>query len=231
MVIECDICGFKNPGDPNFCGGCNVDFRESKDADNLNANTRKPRQGKMKDKVSSKKESAENEKVINWCAIRASCNSFEMSFPLFFYLVIMLARGDKKLGFCHCPACNLGYREMLASIANGKENKKLTAQSREIVIKARGDKIDGLTFDISEFFKKIKETGGNKYPQEKQESIPQLKDKGKIMIEIDPDVLENAVFTVLSSEAGRKIIKEISKPRKKMRRVGFEPTDSCESRS
>ena len=31
MVIECDICGYKTPGQPNFCNGCGVDLREIKE--------------------------------------------------------------------------------------------------------------------------------------------------------------------------------------------------------
>ena len=54
---------------------------------------------------------------------------------------------------------------MLAIIANVTEKKKLTAQSREIVIKARGEQIDGHTIDFSKLISKMQEKNGNELPE------------------------------------------------------------------
>jgi hypothetical protein len=167
------------------------------------------------EKSSSKKKQPENEKVIHWCTIRASCNSAEMSFPVFLVIVLLLAKGEKVLGFCQCASCNRGYRELQAWIISGTEKKNLTAQSREIVIKASYDKIDGMTYDFSKLIRKDEEKKDNKDPQENVESIPRRTNNGKIMIELDPVILEDAVFAVLKSEKGQEIIQSI--PRKRGR--------------
>lgn len=215
MVVKCDICGFTIEPNARFCGGCNVDLKEPKDDESMKVTTEKPQGGKKQINSSPKKEVSEREKVINWCAIRALCNSCEMSFPLYFNLVVILARGEKKLGFCHCSACNQGYREMLASITNATENKKLTAQSREIVIKARGDKIDGLKFDLSEFIGKLNEKEEAPLKHENKDPTPQNTNNRKILIELDEAIITNTILKVLSSDAGQKIIKEASVRRKK----------------
>lgn len=168
-----------------------------------------------REKSSSKKKQPENEKVIHWCTIRASCNSAEMSFPVFLVIVLMLAKGEKVLGFCQCASCNRGYRELQAWIISGTEKKNLTAQSREIVIKASYDKIDGMTYNFSKLIRKDEEKKENKDSQENVESIPRRTNNGKIMIELDPVILEDAVFAVLKSEKGQEIIQSI--PRKRGR--------------
>jgi hypothetical protein len=218
MVSKCDICGFVLEPDARFCGGCNVDLKESKEEEGMHMNPEKPQPGKKKTKSSPKQEVPENETVINWCVIHAWCNTYKMSFPLFFNLVSMLARGEKKLGFCNCSACNQGYREMIANIASITENKKVTAQSREIVIKARGAKIDGLIFDFPEFLEMIKEKKGDNRAREDENPKPLRPNTGKIMIEIDPGVLENAVFAVLKSERGQEAIRSV--PRKNTKTKG-----------
>jgi len=109
---------------------------------------------------------------------------------------------------------------MLALIANVTEKKKLTAQSREIVIKARGEQIDGHTIDFAKMINKIQEKERNKQPEEKQELIPRRTNSGKILIELDPEVIENAVFSVLKSEKGQEIIRSIPKRRKKKNEPG-----------
>ena len=219
MINKCDICGFNYGPNDRYCGGCNVDLREPKGAETMSVNLENTQPVKKKTKVSAKKEETENENVIHWCAIRALCNSFEMTFPLFFNLVIILARGDRKIGFCHCAACNQGYRQMLANITNMTDNKKLTAQSREIVIKARSEKIEGLKFDISKFLGRLGEKEGNTPTQEK-EVTPQYMNNEKIVIEIESNVLENAVFNVLKSEKGQEIIRSIPRRKNKVKRSG-----------
>jgi hypothetical protein len=230
MVIECDICGFKNPGDPHFCGGCGVDMREPKEPETDKEREKTREIPKKKSSSNTPKADKKDENVIKWCAIRATCNSFSMTYPMFFSLVLSLAQGKLKLGFCGCNSCQQGYRELLAEFAHNEGRKNITASSREIVIKAREIDLNGFNIDISEFLKRLG-------PSSKQDDLPEptatarKRDSGKIVIELDKAIIENTVLDVLSSEAGRKIIKEISKPRKKMRRVGFEPTDSCENRS
>jgi hypothetical protein len=163
----------------------------------------------------SKKKQPENDKVIHWCTIKASCNSLEMSFPSFLIIVILLAKGEKMLGFCHCATCNRGYRELQAWIINGTEKKKLTAQSREIVIKASYDKIDGMTYDFSKLVGYDKDKMETPAPHENGDIIPRRTNNGKILIELDPVILADAVFSVLKSERGQEIIQSI--PRKRGR--------------
>jgi len=214
MINKCDICGFDYEPTAHYCGGCNVDLREPRGSDvNIDIEPNKPKKPKAKE--SSKKKDSDNEDVIHWHSVRAMCNQYSMSFPNFFFLMMILGRGEKKLGFCDCASCNLGYREMLMIIANVTEKKKLTAHSREIVIKARGEKIDGHTIDFSGLIGKMQEKEVSKQPEEKQESVPQQTNTGKIMIEIDPGVLENAVFAVLKSERGQEAIRSVPRKNKK----------------
>lgn len=167
-----------------------------------------------KEKSTSKKLPSD-EKIIYWHSIRAICNSYDMDFPLFLNLIIILAKGEKKLGFCDCASCNRGYRELQAWIINGTEKKKLTAQSREVVIKSSYDKIEGMSFDISDFLHRYGETNSEK-PNEQNESPVKTTPPGKITIVIDNDVLENAVFDILKSERGRDLIQSV--PRKYTKR-------------
>lgn len=194
-----------------------MDLREPKGSDNVEIDTKPNKLKKIKAKESSKKKKLDEENVIHWHMVRAMCNFTSMSFPNFFILLMLLGRGEKKLGFCDCPSCNQGYREMLATIVNVTEKKKLTAQSREIVIKARGEQIDGHTIDFSTLIQKTLDKEGKELPEEKPESIPPRANNRKIVIEIDPSVLENAVFSILKSEKGQEIIRSI--PRKRNKRT------------
>ena len=196
-----------------------MDLKESKEEDSMYVNLEKPHPGKKNTKSSPKQEAPENEEVMNWCVIRAMCNSFEMTFAHFFFLVLILARGDKKIGFCDCTICNQGYRELLANIANTTEKKKLTAQSREIVIKARSDKINGIKFAVPDFLKAISKKGDDNHAHEKEDPKPQQTNNGKIVIEIDPMVLESVVLSTLSSEKGQEIIRSISKRKSKKENI------------
>lgn len=197
-----------------------MDLRESSGSENVNIDTEPVNPKKTKAKVSSKKQDPDNEDIIHWHSVRAMCNQYSMSFQNFFFLMAIFGCGEKKLGFCDCASCNLGYRDMLALIANVTEKKKLTAQSREIVIKARGEQIDGHTIDFAKMINKIQEKERNKQPEEKQELIPRRTNSGKILIELDPEVIENAVFSVLKSEKGQEIIRSIPKRRKKKNEPG-----------
>ena len=213
MSEKCDICGFDYEPTAHYCGGCNVDLREPRGSENVNIDTEPNKPKKPKAKESSKKKDSDNEDVIHWHSVRAMCNQYAMSFSDFLILMTILGSGEKKLGFCDCTSCNIGYREMLALIANVTEKKKLTAHSREIIIKARGEKIDGHTIDFSGLIGKMQEKEVSEQPEEKKELVPQQTNTGKIVIEIDPGVLENAVFAVLKSERGQEAIRSI--PRKK----------------
>lgn len=218
MQKECDICGNVINDTDNFCGMCNVDLREAKSPDEPEIIMEKPRPSQNEGESTSKMDPPKDKDVIHWCTIHALCNSYEMSFPLFLNLVLILATGKKKLGFCGCPACNQGYRQMLADIVNATEKKKLTAQSRAIVIKARGAKIDGVKFDIPEYVEVLtKKEGKISAPQiEHPEPHPPISEK--ITIEINSGALENAVFKILKSEKGQEIIRSI--PRKSTRTKG-----------
>ena len=220
MVNKCDICGSTPEPNARYCGVCGVDLREPKGSENVNTDTEPASPKKTKAKVSSKKKGSDNEDVIHWHSVRAMCNQYAMSFPNFFILMMVFGRGEKKLGFCDCGSCNQGYREMLAIIANVTEKKKLTAQSREIVIKARGEQIDGHTIDFSTLISKMQEKEGNEQPEEKQESISRRANNGKIVIELDPEILEDAVFTILKSEKAKELIQSIPRRRKKKNEPG-----------
>ncbi|MEN6396008.1 MAG: hypothetical protein ABFC78_05950 [Methanoregula sp.] len=193
-----------------------MDLKEPKGSENMNIDVEPIDSKKVKAKKSPKKKSSDEENVIHWHSVRAMCNQYAMSFPNFFFLMMLLGRGEKKLGFCDCASCNQGYREMLATIANVTEKKKLTAQSREIVIKARGEQIDGHTIDFSKLISKMQEKEVDQQPEETQESVPRRTTREKITIELDPEAIENAVFTVLKSEKGQEIIQSI--PRKRGRK-------------
>ena len=158
MLEKCDICGFEYESTAHFCGKCGVDLREPKTVDNVTIDTTPSQPIKKKPKSSSKNEDLKDDSIIKWCLISALCNSYQMTFPIFFNLVLSFADGKKHLGFCDCPSCNRGYRELLAYVTSGTEKKKLTASSREIVIKARETKIDGmkLIFPIFYLGKKLR---------------------------------------------------------------------------
>ncbi|QYZ78114.1 hypothetical protein E2N92_01040 [Methanofollis formosanus] len=212
MQRKCDICG-NDIGDTNsFCGMCGVDLREAKSPDEPEIMIEKSRPSRNGKKSTLQKDSPKDGDVIHWCAIRTLCDSHEMSFPLFMNLILVFASGKRKLGFCDCPACHQGYREMLANIINVTEKKKLTAHSRVIVIQTRGAQIDGVKFDIPEYVGPLTEKRGEKPTPQIEDPVPHPANRGKITIEIDSDVLENAVLTVLKSEKGREIIQAI--PRK-----------------
>jgi hypothetical protein len=159
-------------------------------------------------------EKPKKENVFKWCTIRAVCDSFEMDFPMFLMIAFHLVRGDKYLGFCQCNVCSQGYRQPLAwlAISKGNENKKLTAQSRDVVIRARNTEINGLSFDISNFISKVKENEEKIVKSEDNPPRQQPVNCGKIVIEIGSEALENAVCMVLKSEKGREIIQSV--PRK-----------------
>ena len=104
---------------------------------------------------------------------------------------------------------------MLASIENVTGKKNLTAQSREIVIKARQEKIDGHRIDFSQILKNDEKTPALPTDQKTDEPTPHRAGRGKILIELEPEILEEAVFTILKSEKGQQIIQSI--PRKRGR--------------
>ena len=216
MLEKCDICGFEYESTAHFCGKCGVDLKEPKTSDDVLIDSVPPQTIKKKPKSLSKNDDLKNDSMIKWCLVSALCNSYEMTFPIFFNLVLTLADGKKQLGFCNCPSCNRGYRELLAFITSGTEKKKLTASSREIVIKARETKIDGMKFDISRFLSRENIAGhdkpepGHELPRKEQVNAD------KIIVEINPDVLENAVFNILKSEKGRVLIQKIKKEKRKI---------------
>ena len=217
MVDKCDICGFHVGSNDRYCGQCSVDLREPKQPGEQKPNPEKIWSFDERHKPASKKKKPDDENVIHWCTIRALCNSSDLSFPLFFNMVIMLAKGEKKLEFCHCAICDRGYRELQAGIINGTEKKNLTAQSREVVIKASYEKIDGMNFDISGFLESIREKNVNQKSEEMDDSLTKKVPNGKITIEIDCDVLDNAVLNILKSEKGREVIQSIPRKYRKLK--------------
>lgn len=199
----------------NFCGGCGVDLREPKGPETSDPIPVVKSSERTKTSKPSKKDSLKDEKVIHWHTIRSICNSMQMSFPFFFFLMMVFAKGEKQLGFCDCASCNQGYREMLAAIENVTEKKNLTAQSREIVLKARQEKIDGHRIDFSHILKNDEKKPALPTDQKTDEPVSHKAGRGKIVIELEPEILEEVVINVLKSERGRELISSI--PRKRGR--------------
>jgi len=221
MVNKCDICGFNYGPNDRYCGGCNVDLREPGGSENMNIEVEPDIPKKAKAKGSSKKKDSDYEDVIHWHSIRAMGNLNGISFSNFLFLMLVLGHGMKKMGFCDCASCNQGYREMLATIANVAEKKNLTANSREIVIKARGKQIDGHTIDLSKLMRKeVDSSQDTTDRQDTRDPAPQQTNHGKIVIELDAEILENAVITVLKSERGQEIIRGIPRKRGRPKNMG-----------
>jgi hypothetical protein len=219
MVDKCDICRFDIGPDSRYCGKCGVDLRELKGSEGS------PGMSKILDEMQdfiksiSMSEKPKHEDVINWCEILAICKSFKMDFPTYLMLAIMLAKGDKYLGFCDCHVCNQGYRQLLAELAKSKDGEaaKLTAQSRDVIIKARRTEINGLSFDISRSKNKEKKTEQTSHME--RQSSSGKSSGGMISIEVDPEVLEGIVIRVLKSESGREIIQSVLRKYTKKKKV------------
>lgn len=215
MTTICDICGFQNPGNPNFCGGCGVDLREPR-ASGSEPVPRKATGSSEKNSPSSKKKgqnSSKDENTINWCVIRATCDTQTMTFPRFLLLVMSLARGGSKLGFCGCTSCEQGYREMLAEFTNYEEKKKLKPSSREIVKKSREHDFSKFVFNIAEMVG----TSDKKKSDQNEQKSPQSHEhqQGKISIDIDRISFESVILDVIKSDTGREVIREITTTNRK----------------
>jgi hypothetical protein len=214
MVYTCDICGFNHNPNDRYCGKCSVDLKEPKGSEGS------PEINKILDEMQelitsiSMSEKPKQEDVFKWCGIRGVCNSFEMDFPMFFMIAFALAKGDKYIGFCDCHLCNQGYRQLLAWLVKSKGGAaaKITAQSRDVIIRAKKTEINGLSFKISRSLPEGKE---KKTQETSDDKISRASDKtstGKISVEIDSEVIEDAVIRILKSERGREIIQSV--PRK-----------------
>ena len=220
MVNTCDICGFHPGANDRYCGKCSVDLREPKGSEGSPVMMKFLDESQELIKSISMSETPKQESVFKWCGIRSLCHSLEMDFPMFFMLAFSLSKGDKYLGFCNCHTCNQGYRQLLAWLAkaNGGEAARLTAQSRDVIIRGRNTDINGLSFDLSLVPRKDKGNKTGKSYQEKTPSSSVKPSTGKITLEIDPEVLEDAVIKILKSEKGREIIQSV--PRKYTKKKG-----------
>lgn len=165
-------------------------------------------------------EKPKQEDIFKWCGIRGVCNSLEMDFPMFFMIALALAKGDKYIGFCDCHVCNQGYRQLLAWLVKSKGGAaaKITAQSRDVIIRAKKTEINGITFDISRVLPKGKEKKTEELSHEKNRASHRKPSEGKIAVEIDSEVLEDVIIKILNSERGREIIQSI--PRKYTKKRG-----------
>jgi hypothetical protein len=218
MLDKCDICGFQLEPNSRYCGGCGVDLKETNRPEYVPID-------KILDNAQdtinalSMQEKPKKDEVIFWCHLHALCNSYEKEFPDFLMISLLLAGGKKYLGFCECHVCSQGYRQLLAWLTKTKEGKeaKLTAQSREVVIRARNTEINGISFDISRISSGLKEKETDQALPKKDRSNFPKPSTGKITIEIGSDVLEEAVIKVLNSEKGREIIQSV--PRKYAKRM------------
>ena len=133
--------------------------------------------------------------------------SFNMTFPYFLLLNVLLAEGKKDLGFCDCHICREGYRELYVYLKNLKGNKKLKTSNREVVIESLEADFPSLSYNIPELITGI--------PQPNTQDNSVVKGPGKnskISIEIDAHVLEEVVYHILSSERGQALIQKYSGP-------------------
>jgi hypothetical protein len=208
--IICDICGTKNLDKHNFCTGCGVDLRESKNVDPEKNDDVRGRIDKNPRRQQKEKNLREQFRVIKWCWLK----TYEMPYVLL--LISMLAQGKSRLGFCDCTICNQGYREFLAFL-EFLDGKNISSQSREIVKKARDQDMSKISWDLSDIllnysFLDDQETSRNKDTTPVQKPVA---GKGKILVEIDEEIIENAVLKILQSEKGQHIIQESRTPRKK----------------
>ena len=217
----CDICGFQVEPNSRYCGGCGVDLKEPKRSDGVPVDDLLDN-AQDAIKVLSMQEKPKKDDVIFWCHLHALCNSYEKKFTDFLMISLLLAGGTKYLGFCECHVCSQGYRQLLAWLTKTKEGKeaKLTAQSREVVIRARNTEINGISFDISRISSGLKEKETAQSSPKKDRPDPPKSPPGKITIEIGSDVLEEAVIKVLNSERGRGIIQSV--PRKYTKKTSEE---------
>jgi len=158
----------------------------------------------LKKSKSASKQKAADEDVIHWHIIRAWCNTHGMTFSDFFTLSSFFAKVIKSWAFA------------IASYAmiNAPEKRNLTAQSREIVIKSQEDKIDGFKIDFSQFLQVLKKNDHERTVETPKSGISELTG-GKIVIELDPSVIENAVFNILKIDKGQEMIRSILRKRTK----------------
>ena len=211
MITKCDICGFPIVGQQNYCNGCGVDLRVSKenkigDIPTLKSKVRPPPRKEI-----------ENEKtipVIKWCWLKWG------ELPHVLAMIALLAQGKSELGFCECAACNQGYREWLAFTTNldGKEN--LNASSREIVKRAREEDFTDITLNVANLVNNLGSKGKDLTNQVTTAPTAPIHrtSEGKILIELDESVIERAVLNVLSSEEGQNILKNAYSPKKRKKK-------------
>ena len=199
MEETCDICGNKSIPGSNYCGSCGVDLKE--DRTQTPYHPKKTRSSKAKPK---KKSETENEK-ITWCFIVRTMRSFNMTFPYFLLLNLMLAEGKKDLGFCDCHICCEGYRELYVYLQNLKGNKKLKTSNREVVIESLQSDYPSLSFNIPELI-----TPGSKPDKSVKTERTNNEGSNKISIEADAHVLEDVIFGILSSKRGQALIRKYS---------------------
>jgi len=209
--IICDICGAKNLSQSNYCVGCGVDLREPKDSIPEERDDVKKRIDKNSRTKQNEKDLKEQFRVIKWCLLKTS----QMPYMLLF--MSMLVQGKSRLGFCDCTICNQGYREFLA-FKELLDGRKVSSHSREIVKKARDEDMSKISWNLSDLLLNYS-LFDDQEPPKSHTSAPIQKSvtgEGKILIEIDEGIIENAVIKVLQSEKGQSIIHE-SKPQRKKR--------------
>lgn len=194
----CDICGAKTTPNNNYCNQCGVDLKEKKTTPYHPLKRKKSTRKKSEEKKVKGKE-----KIITWCQIVALMRLYEMTFPLFLFLTILFAEGKRDLGFCDCAVCNLGYRELKAELINREREKKVKPSSRELVILARETDIPSISFNIPHFFDEVTNPNNDTNIIKNED----FEKKNKISIEIDRGTFENVVFHILSTNEGKKLIK------------------------
>lgn len=208
----CNLCGHELEESANFCGNCGVDLEEARtDIAKVKRSTRTKSLKKAIPPIKTDNQSDDSLRMIKWCWIKT------LNDPLcVLVLMAKLAKGESEFGFCDCPICNQGYREILVALKKIKESKNLTANSPEIVREAQNIDITKIRFNLSEIIAKS---------SEKSQQIDYNKSLGintdlheKVLIEIDKSVLEKAIVNVLESERGKKIISNAVKPKKRKAR-------------
>lgn len=201
MLEKCDICGFQILKGAHYCNGCGVDLLEGKFEEHVK-NTKKKIAPQKPDPVKSNEE--DPFKTVNWCWLK------HMSFGPTLVLMMMLAKGRAKLGFCSCALCNQGYREYLAELRSVNVTE-IKANSREIVKEAYGKDLSDVKLNLTGLFGQTTQEKSDSTNSKEIRKSP----SGGLFIEIPQEIIEAGIEKVLTGESGKKILRETLKRTRK----------------
>lgn len=120
---------------------------------------------------------------------------------------MLLAKGKSELGYCECNICNQGYREIVAASKNAPGKRRLTANSREVVKEARGADITKFKLNVHDVLARSEKRDDNTEKVEPRD-CDEKDNRRKITIDVDETFLEKIILKVLSTDKGRKVLKD-----------------------